>query len=162
MISVKEYGELLTEIDEIAENNLMDSYIKVGHIQRVIRNFRKKHVALVLPSIKEIVANAYGLTPESLDIETRAKIIKEARHMAMWFYHHYTKKTLNSIGIEFSDGRHKYSHCTVLYVIGKIDDLCSVDKTLRLEREEITKDIEVYYKKVERKKEETESFTMQI
>jgi chromosomal replication initiation ATPase DnaA len=154
MISIRDYAELLTEVDGISENNLMDSYIKVNHIQRVIRNFRKKHVALVIPTIKEIVANAYGLTPESLDIETRAKIIKDARYMAMWFYHHYTKKTLNSIAIEFSDGQHRYSHCTVLHAIGKIDDLCEFDKSLRKERDEITKDIEIYYKKVERKKEE--------
>jgi len=75
--------------------------------------------------------------------------------MAMWFYYHYSKKSLSNIGLEFCDGIHSYSHCLVLFSVGKIDDLYSIDKTIKQERDIITKDIEVYYKKVERKKEET-------
>jgi len=152
MISVKEYGELLTEIDEIVENNLMDSYIKVGHIQRLIRKFRKNHVALVIPSIKAIVANAYNLTPDSLSIVTRTDTIKEARQMAMWFYYHYTKLSFKMIGAEFDNGEHRFSHCAALFSVGKIDDLCDTDKVLQKTREIITKDIQIYYTKVERKK----------
>lgn len=153
MISVKEYETLLTEIDEISKSS-NDSYKKIEHIQKVINKFRKKHVALVLPSIKEIVANAYGLTGDSLNIVTRASVIKNARQMSMWFYYHYSNKTLSAIGLEFYDGQHAYPHCTVLHSIGKIDELCEFEKILRKEREEITKDVEVYYKKVARKKEE--------
>lgn len=159
MISSKDYGEILTEIEEISKNHLDDSYLRIQQIQKLLRNFRLKHVALVLPSIKKIVANAYLLTPESLNVVTRADTIKSARQMAMWFYYHYTKKSLSNIGLEFSDGRHAYSHCTVLFSVGKVDDLCDVDKTLREERLAITRDIELYYKKVERKKEQV--FTMQ-
>ena len=153
MISVKDYGELLIEIDQTSLSQ-MDSFLKVQNIKRLIRAFRKKHTVLVIPTIKEIVANAYGLTPDSLNTVTRVSVIKSARQMAMWFYYHYSKKSLSNIGLEFCDGVHSYSHCLVLFAVGKINDLCSIDKTIKQERDIITKDIEVYYKKVERKKEE--------
>lgn len=152
MISIKQYEELISEINGITENPLKDSYLKVHYIQKLIRGFHRKHKVIQIPSIKEIVANAYGLTPEALNTVTKTDAIKNARQMAMWFYYHYTNSSLKMIGVEFSDGTHSYSHCLVLFSVGKIDDLCSVDKTIRKERELITKDIEVYYTKVERKK----------
>jgi chromosomal replication initiation ATPase DnaA len=159
MISIKEYGELLTKIEEFT-NSSEDSHLKVQHIQKLIKTFRKQHTVLVIPSIKEIVANAYALTPDSLNMLIRTDAIKSARQMAMWFYYHYTKWPLKIIGAEFDNGNHKYSHCTVLYAVGKVDTLCSVEKALLKERLTITNDIEVYYQKVERKKEEV--FTIQI
>jgi chromosomal replication initiation ATPase DnaA len=154
MISIKEYNELLTQIEGITGHPLTDSFIKVQRIQKLLRAFHKKHIGITIPTIKEIVANAYLLPAESLNIMTRTDTIKSARQMAMWFYYNYSKKSLSNIGLEFCDGVHTYSHCLVLFSVGKINDLCSIDKTIKQERDIITKDIEVYYKKVERKKEE--------
>lgn len=149
MITSNDYEEVITELEKIIESPV-EFYLKFRRAKTTIQRFRRKCNAAKVPSIKEIVANAYNVTPESLNVVTRVEAIKQARHMAIWFYYNYTKRTMGSIASEFYDGTHIYSHCTILYAIGKINDICDVDKSVKKDRDKIAKNVELYYKKVER------------
>jgi len=147
MISTMAYEKLLVKIENINSDPKKDDGLKVYEIQIIIEKFHKDHIENINPTIKQIVADAYHLSSNSLGNTTRATTIKNARQVAMWFYYHYTTLNLKAIGIEFSDGKHNFSHCTVLYTIHKIDELLTVDKILMKEVASITETVEKYYQR---------------
>lgn len=152
MISGKDYADLLMEIDDISTYPQVEDQVKIAYIQRVIKDFKNKHAKINPPTIKEIVASKFLLPSDSLNILTRSDRIKEARQVAMWFYHRYSKLSLGRIGEEFSNGQHTYAHCTVLHAIKRINGLIETDKQLRKDMQEITEEVEIYYEKSVKKR----------
>ena len=151
MMFHEEYEKVLAKIDYVNSNTTLDDSEKVNIINSIILTFRKKQRDIEKPTLKSIVAQFYIISPDSMNILTRAETIRHARQVAMWAYYNYSSKSLGSIGLEFYNGKHVYDHSTVLHAVKKVEDILSVDKQFRMEIDHLTQHIEKYYSKYERK-----------
>lgn len=146
------YEKVLSKIDYINSNTTLDDSEKVLVINDIILEFRKKQRFSERPSIKSIVADFYVISPSVMDSITRTESIRQARQVAMWAYYYYSPKSLNSIGLEFYNGKHVFDHATVLHATKKVDEVRSVDRRFQTELDHLVQHIEIYYAKYERKK----------
>lgn len=88
---------------------------------------------MTLDSIKEVVANYYGLTTKQIDSKNRTKIIVNARHISMYLVRKHLDMSYSQIGEAFG-GR---DHSTIISAYDKIETLISKDKGYNLAISEI-------------------------
>lgn len=100
----------------------------------IIEKFIKLHTDKVhnLTEIADIVCGCVYLNIDDLKLRTRKREIVEARHIAMWMMHHYTKLSLAAIGAYFTkpDGT-VFDHATVLYACRTVNNLRQSNKVFR-------------------------------
>jgi chromosomal replication initiator protein len=75
------------------------------------------------------VANHYDLDADQLAGRSRKRLVVSARHVAMYFCHQLTEKSLQSIGLAFG-GR---DHSTVSYALKKVSDRLDVEDAFESE-----------------------------
>lgn len=83
---------------------------------------------ITIASIIAAVAKAYDFKPHDLISQRRARLLAEARHIAMWLAAEYTDHSLPTIGRAFG-GR---DHTTVMHALRRVEQLRVGDPTLRV------------------------------
>lgn len=81
-----------------------------------------------LADIEKVVCEVFGLTPDILHSETKAKHASQPRMFAMWLARRYTRSGLSEIGAFFG----RRSHSTVVSAQKKVDGLMADGATIRL------------------------------
>lgn len=99
----------------MAEESLSDL---IRHSSRVVR----------LPDIEHAVCRIFGLEPESLQSNRRAKRVSQPRMLAMWLARKHTRSALAEIGDFFG---HR-SHSTVVSAQKRIDSLLADSTPIEL------------------------------
>lgn len=100
----------------------------------IISKFIKLHTDKVhnLTGIADIVCGCVFLNIEDLRLRTRKREIVEARQIAMWMMHHYTKLSLAVIGAYFTKpDKTVFDHATVLHAIRTVNNLRESNKEFR-------------------------------
>lgn len=93
-----------------------------------------------LNDIAEIVAKSLFLDVSELKKRTRKREVVEARQIAMFFMHKYTKISLAGIGAYFKNENGLfYDHATVLHACRTVIDLAETNRAFREKFEEIEK-----------------------
>ncbi|MGY3776421.1 chromosomal replication initiator protein DnaA [Helcococcus sueciensis] len=92
----------------------------------------KKKKPITLESIKQVVANYYGLEPNDLIVQNRQKSVSDPRQIAMYISRKYTSSSLVKIANSF-----ERDHATVLYGFEKINNLIKTDLATKKEIENI-------------------------
>lgn len=98
---------------------------------------KKKNDIISLDSIKDIVANYYGLTVKQIDSKNRTRIIVNARHISMYLVRKHLDMSYSQIGNEFG-GR---DHSTVISACDKIEGFLKKDSSYEVAITEIEKKI---------------------
>lgn len=98
---------------------------------------KKQNDIISLDSIKEIVANYYGLTVKQIDSKNRTRIIVNARHISMYLVRKHLDMSYSQIGNEFG-GR---DHSTVISACDKIESFLKKDSSYEVAIAEIEKKI---------------------
>lgn len=105
---------------------------------KAFKNETKRQNDIVsLDSIKDIVANYYGLTVKQIDSKNRTRIIVNARHISMYLVRKHLDLSYSQIGKEFG-GR---DHSTIISAYDKIESFIKSDSSYRLAITEIEKKI---------------------
>lgn len=98
---------------------------------------KKQNDIISLDSIKEVVANYYGLTVKQIDSKNRTRIIVNARHISMYLVRKHLDMSYSQIGNEFG-GR---DHSTVISACDKIESFLKKDSSYEVAIAEIEKKI---------------------
>jgi chromosomal replication initiator protein len=81
-----------------------------------------------LPDIEKAVCAAFGLDPQSLQSNRKAKRVSQPRMLAMWLARKYTRAALSEIGQYFG----RRSHSTVISAQHRVDDWLADGTSLEL------------------------------
>lgn len=98
---------------------------------------KKQNDIISLDSIKEIVANYYGLTVKQIDSKNRTRIIVNARHISMYLVRKHLDMSYSQIGNAFG-GR---DHSTVISACDKIESFLKKDSSYEVAITDIEKKI---------------------
>lgn len=121
-----------------AYKEILDDVIDIDSVKRAIKDVIRIGIAIPTPEaiIKE-TARYYGLNPDDLRGQSRAKNTAMARQVSMYLMRTLINISLNEIGAEYSDR----NHATVLSSIRKVEDLISKDKKMAATVRDITSNI---------------------
>ena len=107
-----------------------DEFLEIAKQALAIEEKKKKPITL--ESIKQVVANYYGLEPNDLIVQNRQKSVSDPRQIAMYLSRKYTSASLVKIANSF-----ERDHATVLYGFEKINKLIKTDLATKKEIENI-------------------------
>lgn len=107
-----------------------DEFLEIAKKALAIEEKKKKPITL--ESIKQVVANYYGLQPNDLIVQNRQKSVSDPRQIAMYLSRKYTSASLVKIANSF-----ERDHATVLYGFEKVNNLVKTDLATKKEIENI-------------------------
>ena len=121
-----------------AYKEILDDVIDIDSVKRAIKDVIRIGIAIPTPEaiIKES-ARYYGLDPDDLRGQSRAKNTAMARQVSMYLMRSLTNLSLKDIGAEYEDR----NHATVLSSIRKVEDLLSKDRKMAATVRDITSNI---------------------
>ncbi len=119
-------------------NFTQDDQITMKVATKAFMNHTKVEAdTLNLETIKDTVANYYGLTVKQIDSKNRTRIIVNARHISMYLVRKHLDLSYSQIGAEFG-GR---DHSTVISAYDKIESFLKKDSSYKVAINEIEKKI---------------------
>lgn len=117
----------------LSYNHLQGAIKKVHELKRATKVNINESYHIKAERIILIVSEYFKVTPENLKSASRRGNVKTARQIAMFLIRKLTILSFEKIGKLFS---HR-NHATVVYSCQTVEDLCSYDKRLRAQLEEI-------------------------
>lgn len=129
--------ELMEFCKYLSENNLIQKSVNHDDITNKFIKLQSEKLH-GLNNIAEIVAKSLFLDVQDLKKRTRKREVVEARQIAMWLMHHYTKLSLAAIGAYFENKNGiSFDHATVLHACRTVNNLRESNRVFREKFEEI-------------------------
>ena len=130
-------NELIDFCKYLSENNFIQKSVNHDDITNKFIKLQSEKLH-GLNDIAEIVAKILFLDASDLKKRTRKREVVEARQIAMWLMHHYTKLSLAAIGAYFeNENGVSFDHATVLHACKTVNDLKETNRVFREKFEEI-------------------------
>lgn len=134
----REISGALNRLD--ATSRALDQPIDAALAEQTLTDVRRQSRSVRLADINQAVCDVFGLEPETLQSETKAKHVSQPRMLAMWLARRYTRAAFSEIGSYFG----KRSHSTVISAQKKVDNWveshlplelgqgqCAIDEAIR-------------------------------
>lgn len=130
--SVRELeGTLLSVIAHATANA---SKITLELTKKILKNIiKEKKSEYTIAHVIEVISAYFDISEKAIKAKTRKRDVVQARHLAMYYSKHLTKKSLATIGSEFG-GR---DHSTVVHASKTVKNLQETDKDFRRYMEDI-------------------------
>lgn len=123
------YDKLINAIEQVINNEHIDLKRKPAMIRTLITEFRQMQGE---KSIKQIVAEYYGIHPDMMNQKTRAASIVEPRKVAMYLYRKHTNLSLQEIGKLFKGENNRvFDHSTAFHAFSTISDRIRIEKAFK-------------------------------
>ncbi|MEA3451807.1 MAG: chromosomal replication initiator protein DnaA, partial [Bacteroidota bacterium] len=117
----------------VAHSMTDSSKITVELTKKVLKNLiKEKKTDFNISQIIQIVGDYFNISVKAIKAKTRKREVVQARQLAMHFSKKYTKKSLTTIGAEFSR-----DHSTVVHANKTVKNLIDTDKSFRQFYDEI-------------------------
>lgn len=120
----------------LAHSTLVDMPINIELAEKIVsRIVNIKRIDHTVEKIRDMVCEYFSLTVDAIATKSRKREVVQARQIAMYLSKQLTKNSLSSIG--FAIGQR--DHSTVLHACKIVSDLMDIDKSFRLNVQEIEK-----------------------
>ncbi len=117
----------------MAHSMTHSSKISVELTKKVLKNIiKEKKTDFNINQIIKTIADYFNIPEKAIKAKTRKREVVQARQLAMHFAKKYTKKSLSTIGAEFSR-----DHSTVVHANKTVKNLIETDKSFRQYYEDI-------------------------
>jgi chromosomal replication initiator protein len=112
-----------------ATSRALNEPITLGLVEQALAETVRRHARSVgLTEIDQAVCELFGLQPQALQSQAKAKQISHPRMLAMWLARRHTRAALSEIG-GFFGGR---AHSTVISAEKKVRDWMDSQESVRL------------------------------
>ena len=128
-----------TLISLLAHSTLTDTAVDLKLAENVIGRIVSvpKQREITVEKIRDVVCTYFNLSVDAISTKSRKREVVQTRQIAMYLSRLMTKSPLSTIGSLIG----KRDHATVLHAEKTVGDLMQIDKNLRAQIDEITKQI---------------------
>jgi ATPase involved in DNA replication initiation len=123
----------------LAHSTLTDMAVDLKLAENVIGRIVSvpKQREITVEKIRDVVCSYFNLSVDAISTKSRKREVVQTRQIAMYLSRQMTKSPLSTIGSLIG----KRDHATVLHAEKTVGDLMQIDKNLRTQIDEITKQI---------------------
>ncbi len=120
----------------MAHSIINNKEVDLNLARRVMeQNIKFEKKKITVKRIQDTVSKFFNIKQELIQSTSRKREIVQARQVTMYFIKKYTELSLSQIGAQVGNR----NHATVLHAFNTVKDLVEVDKSFRIDIEEIEK-----------------------